>query len=312
MAVRQLDAAEALGFIQGAGGGVALEHPQVEALGPVAHDMGEQRHANAFAVVGRVYIKLFKPCVRIGGNTGDDAIGFCHDYIALRQHLVCDEPQILFRRVDHGHAGHGSAGGREGAGNGDCVFWDCGSDGDCCHGVICRNPVSWVKLTPMGEKPDIDIVVMDDTTREAAHELMRAQWGDRVVSLGRVVDPFDIPARVAMSGGVFAGVAAYLIEADELEVVALASTGAVSGVGRALMDEMVSVARQAGLRRVRLITTNDNLQAIGFYQIIGMTIARVGVNAMEEARKLKPEIPLTGNQGIPIRDEIEFEYLIEG
>lgn len=164
----------------------------------------------------------------------------------------------------------------------------------------------------MGEKPDIDIVVMDDTTREAAHALMRAQWGDRVVSLGRVVDPFDIPARVAMSGGVFAGVAAYLIEADELEVVALASTGAVSGVGRALMDEMVSVARQAGLRRVRLITTNDNLQAIGFYQIIGMTIARVGVNAMEEARKLKPEIPLTGNQGIPIRDEIEFEYLIEG
>ena len=139
---------------------------------------------------------------------------------------------------------------------------------------------------------------------------MRQVWGDRVVSLGRLVDPFDIPACVALSDGVFAGVAAYLIEADELEVVALASTGAVSGVGRALMAEMVNVARQADLRRVHLITTNDNLQAIGFYQIIGMTIALVGVNAIAQARKLKPEIPLTGHQGIAIRDEIEFEILL--
>ena len=63
---------------------------------------------------------------------------------------------------------------------------------------------------------------------------------------------------------------------------------------------------------MRLITTNDNVGAIGFYQVIGMTIARVGINAMEEARKLKPDIPLTGEKGIPIRDEIEFEYLIKG
>lgn len=162
----------------------------------------------------------------------------------------------------------------------------------------------------MGEKADIDVVALDDATRKAAHDLMRQQWGDRVVSLGRLVDPFEVPACVALSDGDFAGVAAYLIDADELEVVALASTGAVSGVGRALMAEMVAVARRAGLRRVHLITTNDNLQAIGFYQIIGMTIARVGVNAMEEARKLKPEIPMVGNKGIPIRDEIEFEILL--
>ena len=57
------------------------------------------------------------------------------------------------------------------------------------------------------------------------------------------------------------------------------------------------------------MTTNDNLCAIGFYQIIGMRIARVGINAIDAARRLKPQIPMTGENGIPIRDEIEFEYL---
>jgi GNAT superfamily N-acetyltransferase len=108
-----------------------------------------------------------------------------------------------------------------------------------------------------------------------------------------------------------AGVATYLIEDDEFEVVALAATGEVRGTGHALMMDLLDMARQAGVRRMRLVTTNDNLRAIGFYQIIGMTIARVGINAVEQARKLKPDIPRTGENGIPIRDEIEFEYLIK-
>lgn len=164
----------------------------------------------------------------------------------------------------------------------------------------------------MTDRQDIDIVDPDAAQLAEAHALIRQQWGDSVVSLGREVDPFALPARVAMAGDDFAGVAAYLIEDDELEVVALAAAGTVRGAGRALMTDMFEVARHAGLRRVRLITTNDNVGAIGFYQVIGMTIARVGINAIEEARKIKPEIPLTGEKGIPIRDEIEFEYLIKG
>jgi len=159
---------------------------------------------------------------------------------------------------------------------------------------------------------DIEIADPDASQLAEAHSLIRQQWGDSVVSLGRQVDPFALPARVAVSGDDFAGVAAYLIEDDELEVVALAATGVVRGTGRALMTDMFEMARNMGLRRVHLVTTNDNLRAIGFYQVIGMTIARVGINAIAEARKLKPEIPLTGDKGIPIRDEIEFEYFIEG
>ncbi|UCC16424.1 MAG: hypothetical protein JSU58_08645, partial [Dehalococcoidales bacterium] len=55
------------------------------------------------------------------------------------------------------------------------------------------------------------------------------------------------------------------------------------------------------------ITTNDNTHAIRFYQRYGFKIATIYPNSMEEARKIKPEIPFTGNDGIPLRDEIEFE-----
>lgn len=34
-------------------------------------------------------------------------------------------------------------------------------------------------------------------------------------------------------------------------------------------------------------------------------------NAVEAARRLKPQIPFIGNDGIPIRDEIELEKALE-
>lgn len=280
-------------------------------MGPVAHHMGQQCKPNAFAVVSRIHIKLLEPCVRVGSNTGDDAIGFCHNDRAFGQHPVGDEPKVFFRCVDDGHAGHGGARRRKGAPDGSRIVGSRGSDDDLRHGMICRKPVTWVKLLDMTNADHIDIIAPDEALLSDAHDLLHQQWGDSVVSLGRMVDPFTLPVRVAVSGDEFAGVAAYLIEGDELEVVALAATGAVRGTGRALMLDLFEMARNIGVRRVHLVTTNDNLRAIGFYQVIGMTIARVGINAIVEARKLKPEIPLTGEKGIPIRDEIEFEYLIK-
>jgi hypothetical protein len=36
----------------------------------------------------------------------------------------------------------------------------------------------------------------------------------------------------------------------------------------------------------------------------------VHVNALEESRRIKPEIPLMGMDGIPLRDEIELEIML--
>jgi len=164
----------------------------------------------------------------------------------------------------------------------------------------------------MSDAATLSIEPLSDATRADAHALLRHHWGDRVVSLGRVHDPFALLGLVAMEGGLVCGVITYAVDDDEMEVVTLASTGTHKGTGRVLMDAAFTQARGDGLARVWLITTNDNLRAIGFYQIIGMTIAAVRPGAITEARKtLKPEIPLTGLHGIAIRDEIEFEYIVK-
>lgn len=54
-------------------------------------------------------------------------------------------------------------------------------------------------------------------------------------------------------------------------------------------------------------SSNDNLNALRFYQKYGFTLVALYPNALAQSRKLKPQIPLIGNDGIPLRDEIELE-----
>jgi DNA-3-methyladenine glycosylase I len=61
--------------------------------------------------------------------------------------------------------------------------------------------------------------------------------------------------------------------------------------------------------RIWLITTNDNIDALRFYQKRGYEMKTVHRYAMEVSRKTKPQIPFEGKYGIPIRDEIEMEKL---
>jgi ribosomal protein S18 acetylase RimI-like enzyme len=56
---------------------------------------------------------------------------------------------------------------------------------------------------------------------------------------------------------------------------------------------------------------NDNLHALRFYQKRGFVLVALHRNALEASRKLKPEIPLVGIDGIPIRDEIELELVLD-
>ena len=50
-----------------------------------------------------------------------------------------------------------------------------------------------------------------------------------------------------------------------------------------------------------------NLNALQFYQKRGFDIVKLHINAVKQSRKIKPEIPLIGFNGIPIRHEIELE-----
>lgn len=108
------------------------------------------------------------------------------------------------------------------------------------------------------------------------------------------------------------GLLLFRIHGGECEVVVLIATRRRRGVGRALLEAVQPIARSAGCSRLWLITTNNNRTAISFYRAVGWTQVAVYQGALRESRRLKPEIPEADSDGVPIRDEIEFELRLEG
>ena len=85
------------------------------------------------------------------------------------------------------------------------------------------------------------------------------------------------------------------------------STVEGQGIGTALLEAVKLAAVEAGCNRLWVITTNDNWPALRYYQKRGFRLRAVYPDALDHSRKLKPEIPLFGLEGIPLRDEIELE-----
>lgn len=106
------------------------------------------------------------------------------------------------------------------------------------------------------------------------------------------------------------GLVTFEITGDQCEIVSLDAFEKWHGIGTALLERAVEAARAAGCRRVWLLTTNDNVDAMRFYQRRGFTLSAVYLNAHEESRKVKPTIPKIGCYGIPLRDEVEFEMWV--
>jgi len=147
-----------------------------------------------------------------------------------------------------------------------------------------------------------------DGDRPALARLARELWGaDIVVGHGVVSTPADLPGLLAERDGETVGLLTYEIAGDALEVVTIDAFPPAAGTGTALLDAAVGVARSAGCRRVWLMTTNDNLDALRFYQRRGFRLAGLRPGALAASRALKPEMPETGAYGIPLRDELDLE-----
>ncbi|MBN2214830.1 MAG: GNAT family N-acetyltransferase [Bacteroidales bacterium] len=136
-------------------------------------------------------------------------------------------------------------------------------------------------------------------------------WGSHmVVSKGQVHNVSDLPGFIAIKGGEITGLITYRIYNKECEIVTLDSRVRNLGLGTQLISKVIAAAKNNNCTRVWLVTTNDNIQAIRFYQKRDFVWTGFHRNAIESYRKIKPEIPELGNDHIPIKHEIEFEYLI--
>jgi len=159
---------------------------------------------------------------------------------------------------------------------------------------------------------DFSIRPLNTSDKDWVGQFITEHWGaGNVVAHGVVYYPHDLPGFVAISDGKPVGLITYHIENDNCEIVTLDSVQPALGIGTALIEVVKYVTRYSGCRRLWLITTNDNLYALHFYQKRGFVLVAVHRNALDISRELKPEIPQLGIDGVPLRDEIELEMMLD-
>ena len=160
--------------------------------------------------------------------------------------------------------------------------------------------------------PDFLIRPLLRSDRDRVRAFVTERWGAEIVVAHRVVyRPHELPGFAAQQGDSMVGLITLHVVGNSCEIVSIDSLQPGKGIGAALLDAAIAYARQANCTRLWLITTNDNLNALRFYQKRGLVLVTIHRNALTRSREQKPQIPLIGNDGIPLRDEIELEMILE-
>lgn len=161
---------------------------------------------------------------------------------------------------------------------------------------------------------DFTIRPLEREDREWVAHFMDEHWGTtQIVSRGKSHYGHLMPGYVAEREGKeeteTIGLLTYRLEDNTCEIMTLNSLDEEKGVGTALVERLVEDVKAIGnIKRIWLITTNDNLAALKFWQKREFVLVTIHRDSIKESRRLKPQIPIVGQEGIPIRDEIELEY----
>jgi ribosomal protein S18 acetylase RimI-like enzyme len=154
----------------------------------------------------------------------------------------------------------------------------------------------------------MNIKIISHENRKQVNNFIMSNWQslDMVVK-GEIVDMAAIDGFIAYDKDDIIGLVTYRIEDKECEIMSLDSLRENQGIGTTLVNKVVEIATKEKCIKVKLITTNDNINALRFYQKRSFDMAHLYHNAVNTARSLKPSIPMLGDFDIPIKHEIEFE-----
>ena len=152
---------------------------------------------------------------------------------------------------------------------------------------------------------------LNEEYRDSVNKILKDEWHcPPSISRGKIIDTTILPGLLYIKNEVIKGVITYNIENEECEIVTLNSFEENRGIGTTLIQGVLDIAQKNNCKRLWLITTNDDINAIRFYQKKGFDLKAAHINAMEYSRKLKPSIPLIGMDSIPIKHELEFEIIL--
>jgi ribosomal protein S18 acetylase RimI-like enzyme len=157
----------------------------------------------------------------------------------------------------------------------------------------------------------MDIRIISSENRQQVNDLIISLWYSTVMIIrGEIVDTAVLDGFAAYDNVDMIGFVTYRIKNNESEIMSLASLKENQGIGTSLIHKVKEIALEQKCSRLKLITTNDNMNALRFYQKRGFDMIHLYHNAMDISRQLKPSIPYLGDFEIPLKHEIEFEMIL--
>src|ERR1700678_3548477 len=142
--------------------------------------------------------------------------------------------------------------------------------------------------------------------------LVAELWGSEIVAVhGATLRPAELGGFIAERGRRVAGLLTYQLVGDMLEIVTLNAIDRRAGIGTLLIEDAVVKERRFGCREIGLPPTNDNIDALRFYQRRGFRLAELRPGAVDHSRQRKPQIPRVGDYGIPLHDEIDLTLRVQ-
>jgi len=154
---------------------------------------------------------------------------------------------------------------------------------------------------------DMAVRPVEESDRPTVEWLTTQLWGAAEVAVhDGVFYPAALPGFIAERGGRIAGLVTFEVRPGVLEIVTINALDLYQGIGTLLIEAVRAEAKRQGCHQITLTTTNDNIGALRFYQRRGFRLAALRPGAVDRTRRRKPEIPRTGDFGIPLRDEIDL------
>ncbi|KGR82200.1 GNAT family N-acetyltransferase [Lysinibacillus odysseyi] len=154
----------------------------------------------------------------------------------------------------------------------------------------------------------MQIIRIEEKQADTVNRFFIEQWGssEMVVSSG-VYNCAALDGFAALDEkGEIIGLITFDRKETEVEIISLDSLLEGQGIGSMLLERTEQLAQAENIKQITLLTTNDNLNALKFYQKRGYRLCLIFPNAVTDARKVKPSIPLIGEYGIPLQDELQL------
>ncbi len=149
----------------------------------------------------------------------------------------------------------------------------------------------------------------DSSDSEIIKELMKKHWGgEPLVIRGKKYFPSSLDGIMVLKNQQVIGFLFYEVQNKICEIIVFEVFDKFNGIGTKILDQLKEMARSKNCEKVYVMTTNDSLDALRFYQRRGFHICGIHIDSVKVSRKIKPSISEAGEYGIPLRDEIDLEF----